>query len=902
MPFLTDSLKQAFAAGATVVTPNRRLARALVALHDRDERGAGRTAWPAVKVLPWEAWLAVLWQEALAAGVVTDDTRLRTRLQAAHAWGQIVAAEGMPLIDPRGAATLAVEAWTLVHAWGAGGDSWRAWGGGDGADDDCAAFARWANRYRRELQNAHAVDPAEFPDWLCARAHSIPSLRGAAVAFVGFAEFAPQQERLLEALTTAGANITRADTLPNAHGRIRRAHGATPRDEIARALAWAREHAIANPDAAIAIVIEDLAARRDEIRALADDILCPALQWPGGESLPRPYNLSLGKALSDVPLVAVALDLLGWSERALPLGRAAALLRSPFVAVGGDAWMSRTHLEPAWIEGGRATITMRTAIAALSRIDPPLAQRWAAAIDGVRWPASGSPREHADAWRSALAAIGWPGSRSLDSHEYQAVGAWDEALADFATLSAVERRMTRPDALATLRAHVASVIFQPESAPAPIQIAGLLEAAGQPFDALWLAGLAAERWPPAPRPNPMLPVAWQRERNVPRASAARELAYAAALTAQFACAAPDVVFSYPQSEDDHECTPSQLIPAGADIAAHEVAAPVSTAQTQFALRAPRELVVDDAAPPLAAGIDLRGGARLIEAQSDCPFKGMAMFRLGAQTWPTPVDGLSALERGVLVHAALAAFWRAVKTRDALVALSPQALRSAIAQATREAASCLPARRWRTVSPLVQQGEAARIESLITKWLHDFERPRPSFVAQEVEAERTLALAGRLLRLRLDRIDMLDGGGVAIIDYKTGRTDVANSWFETRPRAPQLGLYTLAQLASAPEQGVRAVAYAQLKPGKVIVRGLAADAQAWPELRLPSSLRNDGIADWCAMEARWSKILDALGAEIVAGAAAVSPRDEKETCARCGRRPLCRLGALAIEDREQGADA
>ncbi len=902
MPFLTDSLKQAFAAGATVVTPNRRLARALVALHDRDERAAGRTAWPAVRVLPWEAWLAASWEETLAAGVFTDDTRLRTRLQAAHAWSQIVAGEGMSLIDPRGAAAHALDAWTLVHAWGAGGDSWRAWGGNDGADDDCATFARWANRYRRELQDANAIDPAEFPDWLCARAHSIPSLRTAAVAFAGFVEFSPQQERLLEALTTAGANVTREGTLPSARGRIRRASGATPRDEIARALAWARERAIANPDAAIAIVVEDLAARRDEIRALADDILCPSLQWPGGESLPRPYNLSLGTALSDVPLVAVALDLLDWSERALPLGRAAVLLRSPFIAVGGDAWMSRAHLEPAWIEGGRATITMRTAIAALLRIDPPLAQRWAAAIEGVRWPASGSPREHADAWRRALAAIGWPGTRPLDSHEYQALRAWDKSLAEFASLSAVERRMTRSDALATLRSHVTSAVFQPESAPAQIQITGMLEAAGQPFDALWLAGLTAERWPPAPRPNPMLPVAWQRERNVPRASAARELAYATALTAQFACAAPDVVFSYAQSEDDHGSTPSRLLPAGGEIVGHEVASPVSTVQTQFARRAPRECLADDAAPPLAAGVNLRGGARLIEAQSDCPFKGMAMFRLGAEAWPTPVDGLSAPERGVLVHAALASFWRAVKTRDALVALSPGALRSAITQATKEATSCLPTSRWRTVSPLVQQGEAARIESLIARWLNDFECRRPPFIAEEVEAERTLALAGHLMRLRLDRIDTLDGGGVAIIDYKTGRTDVANSWFETRPRAPQLGLYTLAERASSPERNVRAVAYAQLKPGNVIVRGLAADAHAWPELRFPSSLKNDGIADWNAMEARWSEILHALGAEIVTGAAAVSPRDEKETCARCGRRPLCRLGALAIEDREQGADA
>ena len=243
----------------------------------------------------------------------------------------------------------------------------------------------------------------------------------------------------------------------------------------------------------------------------------------------------------------------------------------------------------------------------------------------------------------------------------------------------------------------------------------------------------------------------------------------------------------------------------------------------------------------------------------------------------------------------------MKTRNALVAMSPQQLRSAITQATEEAKSCLRSARWRTVSPLVQQGEAARIESLIKKWLDDFERPRPPFAAQEVEAEESLLLAGHLLRLRLDRIDTLAGCGVAIIDYKTGRTDVANSWFETRPRAPQLGLYTLARRASLPDQDVRAVAYAQLKPGKVGVRGLAADKHAWPELKLPSSLKDDEIADWRAMEARWSEILGALGTEIVAGAAAVSPRDERETCARCGRRPLCRLGALAIEDREQGGD-
>ena len=240
MPFLTDSLKRAFAAGTIVVTPNRRLARALVALHDREQRAAGRTVWPSPKALPWDAWLRMLWQEALAAGVVPADARLRSPLQSAHAWDRIVAAEGMPLIDPGRAAVLAADAWVLVHAWGAGGDSWRAWAGEGDATDDCALFARWASRHARELRNANAIDLAEFPDLFCAWASAIPSLHGAAFAFAGFAEFSPQQERLLVATAAAGATVTREDTLPGARGQMLRASGASPHDEIACALAWAR--------------------------------------------------------------------------------------------------------------------------------------------------------------------------------------------------------------------------------------------------------------------------------------------------------------------------------------------------------------------------------------------------------------------------------------------------------------------------------------------------------------------------------------------------------------------------------------------------------------------------------------------------------------------------------------
>jgi hypothetical protein len=63
-----DALARALAAGATVVTPNRRLARHLIDEYDRDQRAAGKAAWPSARALPWPAWLAELEGEAMAAG------------------------------------------------------------------------------------------------------------------------------------------------------------------------------------------------------------------------------------------------------------------------------------------------------------------------------------------------------------------------------------------------------------------------------------------------------------------------------------------------------------------------------------------------------------------------------------------------------------------------------------------------------------------------------------------------------------------------------------------------------------------------------------------------------------------------------------------------------------------
>jgi probable DNA repair protein len=892
---LPSRLRTALAAGVTVVTPNNRLARRLHALYDGAQRASGRLAWDAAVVLPWSAWLERLWQDVIAAGFADSAPRLITVAQSAFLWRRIVAAERLLLIDEGGLARLTADAWSIVHAWGAGGPSWRAWSGGD---DDRDAFARWAEAYSQRVAAAGAIDFAQLPDRLAGAAPRMAQWRGAAATLAGFIDESPQQDRLIAALVAAGVTIDRCASVGDTAGTSWRVIAATPRDEVMSALQWARERVLAEPGTTIGIAIENLGSRREEIRALADDILCPALQWPGHEEAARPYNISLGTVAASVPMIAAALDWIALAHGALPMERAAALLRSPHVTAAEDDWMRRGSLEAVWLVEGRRELTLDDTIAALSGVDRPLAERWQRARASLRRPASATSREWVEFWRAWIDAGGWPGERALSSMEWQARELWDDLLATFATFGWVAQRIAAEEAAPALDALARDRIFQPESPSAPVQILGGLEAAGLSFDALWVADLAAEVWPPAPRPNPLLPLAWQRERNAPHATAARELAYAQALTAQWARGAPDVVFSFARNADEHERSVSLLMPEGMPLV---LPAPVP-ALRQLAAAAVIETLTDDRAPPLEGDERIRGGASLIAAQSDCPFQAMARFRLGARPWPTPAVGLRPIDRGIVVHATLASLFHDIRDHATLVALSASALDARVAAAAEAALAEFPAARWRQVPQVVRAGEVFRIVSTVRAWIEAFERPRPPFSVAAVELERRLNLAGLELVMRIDREDLLADGGMAIIDYKTGLAKSPAAWFDGRAQAPQIGLYVLAERDQAPQLRVRAAAYPQLKAGEINVRGIAADPDAWPALQDPTKLLGGLLPDWAAVEAHWRRALESLALEVREGYAAVTPRDTRATCRNCGLQSLCRIGALWPEALEEADDA
>src|SRR3989442_11434339 len=93
-----------------------------------------------------------------------------------------------------------------------------------------------------------------------------------------------------------------------------------------------------------------------------------------------------------------------------------------------------------------------------------------------------SPSEWARHFSALLEAAGFPGERSLDSEEFQTRAKWHEVLGEFARLERVSRKISSQKALSILKKLCTDILFQPESADAPIQVLGVFESAGLRFD------------------------------------------------------------------------------------------------------------------------------------------------------------------------------------------------------------------------------------------------------------------------------------------------------------------------------------------------------------------------------------------------------------------------------------
>jgi probable DNA repair protein len=858
--------------GGQVVTASDRAARALASAFHRARLAEGLAAWPAPNIHDWKSFARAAWQqrtadahlllnpaqeEALWVGIAGQDRSLATLLEGPRHRLAALAMEAHDVLcsyAPHFLRTSARAAW----------------------QQDAAAFSGWLTAFDEVCRAENLMSPSRLPHELIPLLKADPAERPP-LLLAGFDRILPVQRSFFDAW---GKWHEAAQGEPS--NAVRFHESADFQPELTACTIWCGRQLAAAPNARLLVVTQAAGTRRGEIER--------AFLRHAGTA----FEFSLGVPLSQVALARAAHLVLRWLDGPLDeheldwllfTGHAAA---SPQESAALQAYMralrrfglERTQwtlsaflserraselLPATWVE--RITAAQRLLASFAHRVQSPLG--WAELV----------PR--------LLEEIHFAGAHPLVSAEYQAFHRWQQAVESCGSLGFDGRRISWRDFLSQLARVLDETLFAPESRNAPIQIAGPTESAGLTADAIWFLGADEDAWPANGSTHPLLPIEVQREAGMPHATPQLDWELAEAITRRILASAQEVHFSYAKQNEAAEARPSRLIVQLAGEAqklSPDLKAPA----------APPPLTVffeDRSRIPFPQG-KVKGGANVLTAQSQCPFKAFATARLAAEGWKPAEAGLTALQRGNLLHAVLHSVWagkpEGIRTLTDLQSLTDRAafvaghVKRVLVRELRPHQRELMPRRYLELEELL-------LTKLVTEWL-GYEATRVEFKVAETEVKRTVHLAGLTLDLRLDRVDRLNDSSLLVIDYKSGNVS-PNAWELPRPEDVQLPLY--AGFALDREEVLGGLVFAKVRAGdragdqEFAGRVFDPAATLSTDLKATSSLAKNKLTLEQLID--WRDCIEQLARDFLGGKAEVNPRDPREkTCERCGLQTLCRI--------------
>lgn len=880
---LTTLDLQRIGANDLILTPNRRLSAWLQRDCNELMLGSGKRAWNSLKAMPVDSWL--LEQYDALALIHTGDNplpRLLSPQQSRLIWQKHLARNMEEGTDREGMVQLCIQARSLACRWQLRNEDWN-----QGETEENRVFACTHEAYLAELQAQNWVDAAGLAALLLRESHN--HLKSYDRVFLhGFNDLSePQLISIGKLFERHGASVhfSGAATHPlNANTICLPDHQL----QFKQALLWAINQYQNNPQGLFAIVIPNLQQQRSHLEKLCHDL---AHANPG--SLPAAWqnaiNITAGRPLSSYPIISHLQLLLRAMHNTLLLNEWAVLIKSPFVKGGirqfelRDSfvcWLrSNNRPQLSWLQvqqqwhafnSGRGE-NQEQSEAPLSLADASLSQ--------VRFKKSVS--QWLQWLQQTLKQLGWLSEFTLDSETYQVNQRLQETLQSMVELEGFLDNLSFSDFTQELFTQLKNTTFQPQTDTAPIQIMGVLEAASLNFDGLWVCECESQQWPQAATSNPALPRQTLRKYNMPGSGPDRELQYAKSILEGFRRCAPQVVFSWGQFQGDSQLLLSPLLE---DLPATNAQATSLNAQSrEQRLYEHRSAVLSVAADEVGVPLSethSKGGSGLIKAQSLCPFKAYAEYRLGIKQEDDLQDGVKASDRGTLVHRVLEAFWEHVENYSALQHLLSNELR--LSEFLHE---LIEKELIRFKQDVFLQPEALyalereRTFNAVSQWLLSAESSRSNFVVDKLEKRQKISLAGLELSLTADRIDVLEDGSRIIIDYKTG-LKTTSSLLGERPEEPQLPLYALLDPTNT-----TGIYFGIVRPDKAEWHGLQSTTTAFSA----SALRTVKIPEegWEEQVSAWKLSLEAIAIEYQQGVARVAPLSDS-VCQFCHLGPVCRI--------------
>jgi probable DNA repair protein len=755
-PWLEDAIER----DVTVITASRRLARELASAYAAQKVAAGVRSWvtPSIHALgDWcrQQFDAHTKPDSLPTPI--DDfssSILWDRCLRAHA------PEELPAF--RGFLKHARDAWQLISEWNVPLTALTA----AARSPDERLFATAASDYQALLNSASWLDARGMPRLVAQLLSDKLVAAPQELIFAGFDRFVPAVTDLVDALKAAGCDVqTPPQTDASEHVRIAsfEDHDA----ELRCAGAWARNILQNDPGAKIAIISPDLQSEADRKARLVREGLAPGWQY-GHAAYRSAVNVSYGRKLAEFPAIAVALLLLKWLSNGLPTREISLLLRARCLA--SEVTSGRCRLELVLRRYPDRAWTAADLLRALQgRDDSADSLAWIRGIEAIIALQRDSHREEdpaywASCFDSLLDAWNWPCNATLSSGEFQLVNRWRDLLNEFARTSIVEPQLRLKKAAERLATLADDVVFQPEADAGLVSLTGILEAAGMNFDHVWVSGLHAGQWPPAGAPSALLSRDVQKEYGMPDATPADTLLFSRRVLKRLAGSAPDVVFSWPESDGDSELAASSLL----EEMPHESysgAADPGWHALDFCGEQSTLAVAEDPVPRVAADENVRGGAYTVQRQMVEPFAAFVYGRLGVKRPDSIEAGIASRVRGDIIHNALHTLLAGRPTRAEIKSWIGDDVEQRLGTAI-DAALAEPLRHADATYTRLLGLERQRLFALLRSFI-DAEVEREEYAVADVEKSVDFEAFGVRLKLRIDRIDRLVDGSMFIIDYKTG---------------------------------------------------------------------------------------------------------------------------------------
>lgn len=877
-----EKLASAISRGAIVLTVNARLTRHIASEYDNSMRRSGKFAWPTASVMPFSSWVSGLWEEYASVPALTG-------LRARALWEKVISSDPQVSgsLPSSGVSKASFDAYRLMSEYSISLPEDEIY-----LTEESKALKRWSDTYDAELKRLGFLGEAQvFSEVkrLIERGVPVPG----EVILAGFDELSPAASSIAGALTRRGALVNQwpamEDTAPQAEARLVECEDGL--DEVLRAARWVRE--VYRPGTKIGVIVPELDQYRAAIIREFTAELSPSSVIPGSPET-SVFNISLGAPLVDEPLVGSALSIISIGSGKEPLAGLTAALGSPFFA--GDDALSIAKLDFRLREQNRTEASLYEFKAFLN--GHALSKRLG---DWLSWLSGAGKKQAPSAWGKAftdlLVRIDWLKGVKLTSKEYQGLSAWNKALESLACLDDVLGKISRGEAASRLSSIVKDTIHQVETPDAGIQVLGLLEATGLWFDHIRVIGCHEYALPSEPSPNPFLPVNLQAAKRVPHSTAERELEFARVVAGRLLSSAPSVIVSWPRATEGHELKVSPLFRGCAHL---DEGGMLSSRLIDMDAASLEEAPVDMAVPVGDAEKErLRGGTSILKNQSICPFRAFAIHRLFAKALPSTELGLKAETRGTILHEAMRLFWEDVRSSGRLKELKDSgSLESYVdgVAAKALAAIHLPP----PLSTRFIELERQRLSALLLEWA-ELECARGvGFQVKTTELEKTLEIGGLVVKGKVDRIDELEGGGEAVLDYKTGVPN-RKDWLTRRPMEPQLLIYSYSV-----DAGFDAVSFARVSPGECKFLGIAREDRALPGVKPydDDKFRMEaGDLDWDSLMRFWKETLEALAKDFLSGVCDVDPNNlpnNDRACRYCELGSLCRVSELGRKgDAEEG---